>query len=49
MILCQVVVDETDLECADDKAVFQRVGSFAYMEIEKKVLDLIPERTIAII
>ncbi|KAH7628833.1 hypothetical protein B0T09DRAFT_268002 [Sordaria sp. MPI-SDFR-AT-0083] len=49
VILCQVVVDETDLECADDKAVFQRVGSFAYMEIEKKVLDLIPERTIAII
>ncbi|KAK3500575.1 HET-domain-containing protein [Neurospora crassa] len=48
LILCQVVND-IELEGVDEGVVFQRVGYFQNQGIEKEVLDLVPERTIAII
>ncbi|KAK3489515.1 HET-domain-containing protein [Neurospora hispaniola] len=47
-ILCQIV-NNPEVEGVDQDAVFQRVGYFRMLKLEKKVLDLIPKRTIAII
>ncbi|KAK3947624.1 HET-domain-containing protein [Pseudoneurospora amorphoporcata] len=49
LILIQVV-NEPEVEGFDHGAVFQRVGYFANLKLEKEVLDLLPpETTIAII
>lgn len=48
LILCQLV-NSPKVEGVDEGTVFQRVGFFRFLEIKKEVLDLIPERTIAII
>ncbi|KAK3396576.1 HET-domain-containing protein [Sordaria brevicollis] len=49
LVLCQVVNNDAGLEGLDGEAVFQRVGYFLGRSLEKEVLDLIPERTIAIV
>lgn len=48
LVLCQVV-DSPGVESFDGCGIFQRVGYFFDMMVQKDVLDLVPERTIAII